>query len=198
MSTKFAEVYNAFLSKITDDMYIELTPEDTNRDLQELLLNSLTGFEFPRVNLMDYTLQLSYKLEEDVGPNDIVISWVWNDLEEDNIADDASSQTVCVDDSNFTATLSKEEIDILATLMLEGWVQRQVSSIEHTRMKFTGKDFSMTSQANHLAKLLSLLEEIQRQSLHKQRLYKRRKTEEDGTIKSNWSVLRHFRYLDEE
>jgi len=33
MATMFADVYNRFLSKITDDLYIELTPEDTLRDL---------------------------------------------------------------------------------------------------------------------------------------------------------------------
>ena len=38
-------------------MYVELTPEDTLRDLQTLLLNSLPGFEFPRVPLLDnYTI----------------------------------------------------------------------------------------------------------------------------------------------
>lgn len=33
MGTLFASVYNAFLGKITDDMYMELTPQDTIRDL---------------------------------------------------------------------------------------------------------------------------------------------------------------------
>ena len=47
----------------------------------------------------------------------------------------------------------------------------------------------MTSQANHLAKLLSLLKEIQRQSHHMQRLYKRRKIADGGQYQSNWSVL---------
>ena len=40
-----------------------------------------------------------------------------------------------------------------------------------------------------MAKLLALLAEVQRQSLHMQRLYKRRKTGDDGYIKSNWSSL---------
>ena len=56
-------------------------------------------------------------------------------------------------------------------------------------MKYSGTDFKMTSQANHLAKLLTLLKETQRQSLHMQRLYKRRRTSEDGTIRSNWDVF---------
>lgn len=55
--TLFSAVYNRFLEKITDDMYMELTPEDTLKDLQRLLIDALPGFEFPRVNLFDYTLQ---------------------------------------------------------------------------------------------------------------------------------------------
>ena len=31
--TQFSTVYNRFLGKITDDMYMELTPEDTVKDL---------------------------------------------------------------------------------------------------------------------------------------------------------------------
>jgi hypothetical protein len=57
-------------------------------------------------------------------------------------------------------------------------------------MKYSGTDFKMTSQANHLAKLLTLLAETQRQSLHMQRLYKRRRVSADGTIVSNWDVFR--------
>ena len=65
-----------------------------------------------------------------------------------------------------------------------------MTSIENTRQKYGGTDFKMTSQANHLTKLLALLKECQRQSLHMQRLYKRRKTDNNGNIVSNWSVLR--------
>ena len=54
--TKFATVYNRFLGKVTDDMYVELTPEDTLRDLQNLLIDSIPCFEFPRKNLYDYII----------------------------------------------------------------------------------------------------------------------------------------------
>jgi hypothetical protein len=64
-------------------------------------------------------------------------------------------------------------------------------------MKYSGSDFKFTSQANHLSKLLSLLEETQRQSHHMQRLYKRRKTDDKGNISSNWSVLRQVSTLDD-
>jgi len=57
-------------------------------------------------------------------------------------------------------------------------------------MKYSGSDFKFTSQANHLSKLVSLLKEIQYQSHHMQRLYKRRRFDDDGRYESNWSVLR--------
>ena len=37
-TTPFSIVYDSFLSKITDDMYMELTELDTYRMLEELLL----------------------------------------------------------------------------------------------------------------------------------------------------------------
>jgi hypothetical protein len=48
VGTKFVKVYDRFLGKITDDMYLELTPEDTVRDMRTLLLDAIPGFEFPR------------------------------------------------------------------------------------------------------------------------------------------------------
>ena len=157
MGTPFTQVYNRFLGKITDDMYMELTPEDTVRDLRNLLIDAIPCFEFPRKNLLDYTI-----------------------IENENALEEESS---------FAAELSSEEINILAILMMINWTQRQITSIENTRMKYSSSDFKFTSQANHLAKLLTLLAEVQRQSHHMQRLYKRRKIGESGNYESNWSML---------
>ena len=55
-TTPFSFVYDSFLSKITDDMYMELTELDTYRMLQELLISAIPKFEFPRVRLDDYEL----------------------------------------------------------------------------------------------------------------------------------------------
>ena len=177
MGTLFASVYNRFLGKITDDMYMELTPQDTMKDLQHLLIDAIPGFEFPR-KILDYEI-----LERSITANSTnVHGFVIKDLD--------NSGNGYEDASYFMADLSSEEINILATLMLGGWLQRQVTSIEHTRMKYGGTDFKMTSQANHLGKLLTLLAEVQRQSKYLQRLYKRRRTDADGTIQSNWSILR--------
>lgn len=184
--TQFSAVYNRFLEKITDDMYIELTPEDTIKDLQRLLIDAIPGFEFPRKNLYDYEKKTEIVLESEIKDGDFVVGVVWDELPE-NIE---QIPRVIIERSAFAEELTSEEINILALLMKQAWVQRQVTSIENTRMKYTGADFKMTSQANHLSKLLSLLEESRRDSFHMQRLYKRRKRDDNGVYQSNWSVLR--------
>ena len=172
-------------------MYLELTPQDTIRDLQNLLIDAIDGFEFPRKNLQDYTIEVVEIREDTLTAEDFVIGVVWND----SLMESEDIPKVLVERSHFNTDLSPEEINILALLMKQSWVQRQVTSIENTRMKYSGSDFKMTSQANHLAKLLTLLEESRRDSFHMQRLYKRRKMTSEG-YKSNWSSLRETSALD--
>ena len=150
MATTFETIIDKFLGKVTDDLYLEMTPEETVQDAKQFLLDAIPYFEFPRFALYDYDA----------------------DLEQYNIE------------------LTAEEINILAILMKITWLERQIYSVEVTRMKYSGSDFKFTSQANHLAKLLTLLRETQRQSHHMQRLYKRRRTDENGRYESNWSILR--------
>ena len=186
MGTKFSVIYNRFLEKITDDMYMELTPQDTIRDLQHLLIDAIPGFEFPRKNLYDYEIKVIQISEDLVTDDDFIIGVVWNDLLDDP---ESIVPDVLIEQSSFSSDLTPEEINILALLMKCGWVQRQVTSIENTRMKYSGSDFKMTSQANHLAKLLNLLSEAQRESFHMQRLYKRRKLDDDGVYHSEWYLF---------
>lgn len=54
--TPFSAVYDCFLSKVTDDMYMELTVEETEELLQDFLLNAIPYFEFPRKNIADYSI----------------------------------------------------------------------------------------------------------------------------------------------
>ena len=147
--TSFDTIIDKFLSKITDDMYLELTEEDTIRDAKQYLLDAIPYFEFPRFALYDYD----------------------------------------VDKAVYNVDLTAEEINILAILMKQAWLDRQINSVENTRMKYSGADFKMTSQANHLAKLLTLKAENNRENIHQQRLYKRRKFHEDGHVMSNWHIL---------
>lgn len=149
MGTSFETIINKFLGKITDDMYLELTYEDTIKDAEQFLLDAIPYFEFPRFSLYDYDTELE-----------------------------------C-----YNIKLTDEEINIIALLMKTAWLERQINSIENTRMKYSGSDFKMTSQANHLSKLLQLKSENVRESTHAQRLYKRRKFLSTGEVVSNWSSL---------
>ena len=153
--TSFDEIYDRFLGKITDDMYMEWTKEDTEKDMKNILIDAIPGFEFPRFPLYDFN------------------------------------------ENSYNVQLTSEEINILALLMYNTWLQRQIASIENTRMKYSGADFKMTSQANHLDKLMKLKQEAERQDRHMQRLYKRRKiTDNKGSIESNWSSLMEKSALD--
>ena len=190
--TQFSAVYNRFLGLVTDDLYLELTPEDTIRDLQNLLLNSIPGFEFPRKNLYDYTIEVEEISSTAIDSDDFVLGTVWGSVDKEA----SEIPNVLIDKSRFNVELTIEEINILAILMKQAWVQRQVTSIENTRMKYSGADFKMTSQANHLSKLLSLLEESRRDSFHMQRLYKRRKIADGGSYASNWSSLMESSAID--
>ena len=148
-NTKFAVVYDTFLSKITDDMYMELTIDDTRAMLEELLMSALHWFEFPRVNIFDYDKEIR----------------------------------------EFNVSLSNEETNIIATYMVVEWIGQQLASVENTRMKYSGSDFKFTSQANHLAKLQSLKEKYIAEGFHLQRLYKRRKADKNGIMRSTISSI---------
>lgn len=193
MGTPFTDVYNRFLGKITDDMYVELTPQDTIKDLRNMLIDAIPGFEFPRHNLYDYTIETEVKPENEVLTSDFILGMLWDEM---LINSENPVPRLMVERSSFAADLTSEEINILAILMMCAWAQRQVTSIENTRMKYSGSDFKLTSQANHLAKLVTLLKDCRTQSHHMQRLYKRRKIVDGGEYRSNWSVLRETSTFD--
>lgn len=53
-NTSFSTVHDLFLSKVTDDMYMELYEEETLALLDTLLISAIPWFEFPRIDLHDY------------------------------------------------------------------------------------------------------------------------------------------------
>lgn len=159
--TPFFEVYSTFLSKITDDMYMELTPQDTYVILQELLLSALVKFEFPRQSL-DF---------------------------EDFISEKTNEQGQFIVQKRFCNKLTNEEINIIATYMIVEWIGQQLASVENVRMKYSGSDFKFTSQANHMQKLLQLKKDYEREGFHLQRLYKRRLKDNDGIYRSTFGSI---------
>ena len=56
--TTFESIYDVFFSKITDDMYMELTEAQTRKITFALLENALPWFEFPRFALYNYSKEL--------------------------------------------------------------------------------------------------------------------------------------------
>ena len=106
-TTSFSDIYQSFLSKITDDMYMELTPEDTYKMLEDLLISSIPKFEFPRFDIFNYTL----------GSESQSIASTENTSEEEG----ESETEVTTNDYTigfFNTVLTTEEINILATYMV--------------------------------------------------------------------------------
>ena len=93
-------------------------------------------------------------------------------------------QSYDITKKQFNVTLSNEEIHIIATYMVISWIDQQLATIELIRMKYSGSDFKFTSQANHLARLLTMKKDYERIGFHLQRLYKRRKADKNGIMRS--------------
>ena len=93
MITPFSKVYDRFFSKITDDMYMELTEFDTYRLVEQLLVSAIHSFEFPRVDLTNYVLS--------------------------SVTEENEIETL---EGHFNEELSDEEINILATYMVVEWL----------------------------------------------------------------------------
>lgn len=147
--TTFQEVYDAFTSGITDDMFMEMTKEDTDEILEELLMAALPHFEFPRQDIFN--------------------------LDRYN--------------KRFKCFLTAEEIRIIRSYMVVEWINYQLASIENVRQKYSGSDFSFTSQASHMDKLIKLRETYKDEGFKLQRLYKRRRRAEDGSYTSTFRKI---------
>lgn len=172
-TTPFSIIYDSFLSKITDDMYMEFTELDTFRILEELLLSAIHKFEFPRFDITNYDFSEIEDVETYQGVesgNEEVEARIYNE-------------------GCFNIKLTAEEINILATYMIVEWLGQQLASVENTRMKYSGSDFKFTSQANHMSKLLALKTDYEREGFHLQRLYKRRILDEDGIMRSTFGSI---------
>lgn len=172
-NTPFSMVYNSFLSKITDDMYMELTEQETENMMQELLISAIHKFEFPRVNLNNY--EESYIIDEGK----------YTGVESDN----KEVAAYIYAEGHFDAALTSEEINILSTYMIVEWLGQQLASVENVRMKYSGSDFKFTSQANHMQKILTVKKDYEREGFHLQRLYKRRDVDKKGNIVSTFDTI---------
>lgn len=84
--TSFSDIYKVFLSKITEDMYMELTPQDTKKLLHELLIDALHWFEFPRQDIYNYNAEAEcYNIalsteEQNIIATYMVVEWLGQQL----------------------------------------------------------------------------------------------------------------------
>lgn len=173
-TTPFSMIYDNFLSKITDDMFMELTELDTFRMLEELLMSAIHKFEFPRFDITNY--------EEDYIEDEGIYNGVESNGEDVKVIYHCGGQ--------FNEVLTPEEINILSTYMIVEWLGQQLASVENVRMKYSGSDFKFTSQANHMNKIQAMKADYEREGFHLQRLYKRRKRDENtGLMKSTFGSI---------
>lgn len=121
-TTPFSLVYDSFLSKITDDMFLQLTELDTYRMLEQLLLSAIEKFEFPRVNLGEYEL---FEIQDEV---------TYNGAESNH----QNVPAIIYEGGHFNVALTHEEANILAVYMIVEWLSQQLASVENTRMKYSG------------------------------------------------------------
>lgn len=169
--TSFATIYDSFLTKVTDDMYLELTELDTYSMLQDLLLAAIVKFEFPRFDIFDYEMGI---------PTDSI----YKGVESNNI----EVPSVLWEGGSFNSILTQEEINIIALYMVVEWLGQQIATTENTELKYSGSDFKFASQANHMSKLKVVKQNFEQDAFHLQRLYKRRKTV-DGKIQSTFGQI---------
>lgn len=102
MNTPFSYIYDSFLSKITDDMYMELNELDTYRMLEELLMSAVHKFEFPRFDITDF--EMAYV--DDVG--------TYSGVESEYM----EAPVIIYGGGHFNVALTHEEINILSTYMI--------------------------------------------------------------------------------
>ena len=171
--TSFLTVYDSFLSRIESSMYMEMTELDTYEQLQDILINSIPRFKLPRFDSFDYEL----------GYRDYMGNYCG--IESDNIEVPA---TACIG-GFFNTQLSLEEVNILSLLMVIEWLGQQLATTELTRMKFSGSDFKMSSQANHMAKIKLLIDKYEEEAKSLQNIYKRRKRDKGKILSSLGQIM---------
>lgn len=101
-TTPFSIIYDSFLSKIVDDMYLEFTELDTFRMLEELLKAAMHKFEFPRFDITNF---------EETEVDDV-------DTYEGVESNEEEVPLIIYNGGCFNTILTPEEINILSTYMI--------------------------------------------------------------------------------
>lgn len=135
--TYLSEVYDYFLSSISDYTLLEDTPENIENDL-------FTYFKKARSRF--YKCKQSLDLKEDVDGESYFFA-----------VDDKTNEEVSVKLTGF-------ELAIISHLMLVEYMRPQVVATEVMKQSLSDKDFKIYSQANQLRELQLLYRQIQKES----------------------------------
>ena len=171
--TSFSLIYDAFLSRVTSDMYMELTELDTYEMLQDLLFIALPRFEFPRFDLTDY--------EEGA----ICGVGTYSGVASEYVTVPAKAWI----GGHFNSKLTEEEINIISLSMVVEWLGQQLATTEITRLKYSSADYKFSSQAAHMAKIKLLMDSYRQECFHLQRLYKRRKLVDGKVLSTAGNIM---------
>lgn len=151
--TSSEKIYERFFDKITDDMYILITEEETNDQLYGILESAIVYFRFPKFNSEDF------------------------------------------DENGFSADLTREEIQIIATLMVIEWLKLQSNNIDLLKLKYTGAEFKIYSQANHIDKISTWLAKYEKENIDLQHLYSKRRITSTGAVSNYHRIVGREEWL---
>ena len=135
--TYLSEVYDYFLSSISDYTLLESTPEDVEDDLNTYFKKARGKF---------YKCKNSLKVKDDLEKADKYFYGIDKDGNEVNVM------------------LTDFEIAIIVHLMLVEYMKPQLIATEVMKQSLSDKDFKIYSQANQLRELNLLYRLIQRES----------------------------------
>jgi len=91
MSTPYSQIFDSFLGKIEDDIYLKMTDIEVQNDLTKLLNSSLIHFTFPKVNIFlkddsaqTFQLDIPYA-EVEIISRCMVKEWIGRQIKSINV-----------------------------------------------------------------------------------------------------------------
>ncbi|UNY48869.1 hypothetical protein P9294_gp154 [Bacillus phage FADO] len=187
--TYLAELYDIFLTKITDYRLLNMTEQEIEDDLYGYFKSARARFYRCRsnLNILDDANGIKFfgyrkdtihqiRKDKDIKGNIVVLDTLEAiALEYDvsidivktrnSISDDAelaNRRTLYITDALHKVTLTSFEIEVLVNLMLVEHIKPQLISSENLKQSLSDKDFKIYSQANQLREIRLLLEKLQK------------------------------------
>ena len=128
MATKYIDVYDAFLNKISDYDLPLMDSDLSDKMLHRYLKNAIARSK-RILKHIDFTKTTTI------------------------VSEDSHVCQECDTNKGFIDDFTDEDIDVLIEWMVVFWLEPYVNNTDHMRMALNTKDFSSASSANMLAKI---------------------------------------------